>query len=107
MDIISRSICTFFFLMIRRTPRSTLFPYTTLFRSPLCAAFAAYEGSIGLRRRRLHAGTDKLERRALGHGFLLSASELAALAHLPEPADLPGLVRAGARSVAPPPGLPG
>src|SRR5688572_32516671 len=28
----------FFFLMIRRPPRSTLFPYTTLFRS---AAFAA------------------------------------------------------------------
>src|SRR5256885_8635874 len=30
------SICLyfFFFLMIRRPPRSTLFPYTTLFRSP-------------------------------------------------------------------------
>src|SRR5215207_10398936 len=28
-------ICSFFFfLMIRRPPRSTLFPYTTLFRSP-------------------------------------------------------------------------
>src|SRR5260370_11001977 len=27
------SFC-FFFLMIRRPPRSTLFPYTTLFRSP-------------------------------------------------------------------------
>src|SRR3712207_8805137 len=25
--------CPFFFLMIRRPPRSTLFPYTTLFRS--------------------------------------------------------------------------
>src|SRR5260221_6288210 len=25
--------CLFFFLMIRRPPRSTLFPYTTLFRS--------------------------------------------------------------------------
>src|SRR3712207_7633986 len=25
----------FFFLMIRRPPRSTLFPYTTLFRSPV------------------------------------------------------------------------
>src|SRR5215471_2317532 len=30
----SRSLCFFFFfLMIRRPPRSTLFPYTTLFRS--------------------------------------------------------------------------
>src|SRR5215471_20561707 len=27
----------FFFLMIRRPPRSTLFPYTTLFRSPVVA----------------------------------------------------------------------
>src|SRR2546430_10456819 len=26
----------FFFLMIRRPPRSTLFPYTTLFRSHFC-----------------------------------------------------------------------
>src|SRR5438876_6447086 len=26
----------FFFLMIRRPPRSTLFPYTTLFRSDAC-----------------------------------------------------------------------
>src|SRR5260221_4194989 len=28
--------CFFFFLMIRRPPRSTLFPYTTLFRSAFC-----------------------------------------------------------------------
>src|SRR5260370_15183722 len=27
------TFCPFFFLMIRRPPRSTLFPYTTLFRS--------------------------------------------------------------------------
>src|SRR2546427_4927187 len=30
---VSRCIALFFFLMIRRPPRSTLFPYTTLFRS--------------------------------------------------------------------------
>src|SRR2546425_9704709 len=29
----TRSLSLFFFLMIRRPPRSTLFPYTTLFRS--------------------------------------------------------------------------
>src|SRR2546430_8725347 len=29
-----RKVFFFFFLMIRRPPRSTLFPYTTLFRSP-------------------------------------------------------------------------
>src|SRR2546430_7870656 len=28
--------------MIRRPPRSTLFPYTTLFRSPLATAIARY-----------------------------------------------------------------
>src|SRR3989338_8168607 len=28
-------VCRLFFLMIRRPPRSTLFPYTTLFRSPV------------------------------------------------------------------------
>src|SRR5260221_11872457 len=28
------TVCCFFFLMLRRPPRSTLFPYTTLFRSP-------------------------------------------------------------------------
>src|SRR5947209_12125666 len=31
--LISSSLLIFFFLMIRRPPRSTLFPYTTLFRS--------------------------------------------------------------------------
>src|SRR3712207_8213521 len=31
-------IVFFFFLMIRRPPRSTLFPYTTLFRSRVAAA---------------------------------------------------------------------
>src|ERR1039458_10771346 len=33
--IIFSNYCFFFFLMIRRPPRSTLFPYTTLFRSLL------------------------------------------------------------------------
>src|SRR2546427_12411219 len=31
---LTSSCAFFFFLMIRRPPRSTLFPYTTLFRSP-------------------------------------------------------------------------
>src|SRR3712207_9298082 len=35
MTIETYGLCyMFFFLMIRRPPRSTLFPYTTLFRSP-------------------------------------------------------------------------
>src|SRR3712207_4954848 len=35
-----------FFLMIRRPPRSTLFPYTTLFRSMKVADFACGSGHI-------------------------------------------------------------
>src|SRR5438034_3732104 len=41
----------FFFLMIRRPPRSTLFPYTTLFRSLPVAMhqqFGEYSKSLGL-----------------------------------------------------------
>src|SRR3712207_9059067 len=34
-------VLRFFFLMIRRPPRSTLFPYTTLFRSVVPAAGSA------------------------------------------------------------------
>src|SRR5436309_15376330 len=40
----------FFFLMIRRPPRSTLFPYTTLFRSPPAPMFQE------IRNRRQHVG---------------------------------------------------
>src|SRR5687768_17993274 len=48
----------FFFLMIRRPPRSTLFPYTTLFRS------------VRGRRRREHAavGARRDRRRAVERG---------------------------------------
>src|SRR2546430_17510031 len=40
----------FFFLMIRRPPRSTLFPYTTLFRSSCVSALfgAHFNASPGL-----------------------------------------------------------
>src|SRR3712207_7772212 len=43
----------FFFLMIRRPPRSTLFPYTTLFRSAKCI----YNG--GFRRSKPVCGNHK------------------------------------------------
>src|SRR3989442_14063901 len=45
----------FFFLMIRRPPRSTLFPYTTLFRS---RAHAGARG-LGAALRRRPAGQDR------------------------------------------------
>src|ERR1044071_10088174 len=37
-------LLSFFFLMIRRPPRSTLFPYTTLFRSVRCWAARRFLG---------------------------------------------------------------
>src|SRR5439155_21125164 len=42
-------LVSFFFLLIRRPPRSTLFPYTTLFRSPV----------VG--RERVRVGAERLE----------------------------------------------
>src|SRR5437899_5051147 len=38
-------LCLFFFLMIRRPPRSTLFPYTTLFRSSVVRPCLAWPRS--------------------------------------------------------------
>src|SRR3712207_7667760 len=55
------SYTDFFFLMIRRPPRSTLFPYTTLFRS---AGRRPRAGAVGRRRR------EALRRRAAGHRLL-------------------------------------
>src|SRR5262245_66354399 len=40
VHVFSIYIFYLFFLMIRRPPRSTLFPYTTLFRSALLGALA-------------------------------------------------------------------
>src|SRR6266576_3343491 len=57
----------FFFLMIRRPPRSTLFPYTTLFRSAPAQNAAAVPGAPdparGYRRRRSEEHTSELQSR--------------------------------------------
>src|SRR3712207_7963524 len=58
---------SFFFLMIRRPPRSTLFPYTTLFRSRMIGD--ATEGTGATRGRPQGeggAGVDRGERHAFG-----------------------------------------
>src|SRR5438309_12129346 len=59
----------FFFLMIRRPPRSTLFPYTTLFRSQLvlvgdkCVSGSSLKGrhTLARNRRRSEEHTSELQ----------------------------------------------
>ncbi|MBG0824893.1 type IV secretion system DNA-binding domain-containing protein [Planomonospora sp. ID91781] len=73
----------------------------------LAGAFALFSsGHQYLRRRRLLRPAKVLVSRRLDAGHLLSAGELAALAHLPWDADAPGITRAGARPVAPSPAVP-
>src|SRR6185503_10892751 len=59
----------FFFLMIRRPPRSTLFPYTTLFRSPLRRTSAADQRLDGDDALALPAGDRKSTRLNSSHGY--------------------------------------
>jgi energy-coupling factor transporter ATP-binding protein EcfA2 len=72
----------------------------------LAAAFAVHTGRNRLGRQRLHRPAHTLAARPLHRGDLLSTGELAGLAHLPADPAIPGLARAGARPVPPPPGLP-
>src|SRR3712207_8780011 len=57
----------FFFLMIRRPPRSTLFPYTTLFRSQ-CDFFL---GQSSLLRDRVARVLPYWDDRVPGYGYVL------------------------------------
>src|SRR2546430_16801909 len=69
--------CVFFFLMIRRPPRSTLFPYTTLFRS---RRHSAPERPRGRRRlaeyRRQHHHRRGPQRRSEEHTLNSSHSQI-------------------------------
>src|SRR5438132_8331048 len=51
------SVFFFFFLMIRRPPRSTLFPYTTLFRSLPQSSSACASRMTGRKRARPRSST--------------------------------------------------
>jgi hypothetical protein len=71
----------------------------------LASATALYAGPNWLARRRLPRPAGKVNARVFRRGCLLSVPELAALAALPADPAVPGLARAGARSVPPPPGI--
>src|SRR5574337_1931809 len=59
----SRFSLFFFFLMIRRPPRSTLFPYTTLFRSAQLPCHYGVHGATAVEpdRRRSEEHTSELQ----------------------------------------------
>ncbi|MEV6444715.1 DUF87 domain-containing protein [Amycolatopsis sp. NPDC051716] len=71
----------------------------------IASAFAAYSEHNHYRRVRLRHPVTVLADRRLGKGDLLSIPELAAIAHLPIDEAVPGLQRAGAKAVPPPPGI--
>src|ERR1035438_10731438 len=57
----------FFFLMIRRPPRSTLFPYTTLFRSGRCDSRHQSENGVWTNPRRDRSEEHTSELQSLRH----------------------------------------
>src|SRR5277367_7064398 len=60
-------VCSFFFLMIRRPPRSTLFPYTTLFRSPSRCMSEPHDFQVRRQRRLQRDGDRKSTRLNSSH----------------------------------------
>ncbi len=73
----------------------------------LASAFALFAARNWLARTRLARAGEVMDGRWFPRrGSLLSVPELAALAHLPVDPDAPGLARAGARSILPPPAIP-
>ncbi|ABW12171.1 Type IV secretory pathway VirD4 protein-like protein [Parafrankia sp. EAN1pec] len=73
----------------------------------IASAFAAYGEHNYFQRARVRRPLPVLAARHLGRGDLLSVAEVGVLAHLPVDEATPGLQRAGAKAVAPPPGVAG
>src|SRR2546430_12980048 len=65
----------FFFLMIRRPPRSTLFPYTTLFRSLGAAGWSSFDRAGREQNRRLALEQAKQDAELFAHPRILGRSE--------------------------------
>src|SRR5258708_16757024 len=109
--IVHSLVFLFFFLMIRRPPRSTLFPYTTLFRSLAWASFVhplpriIYNPSDSVavgwyRVEPLHQRTHSLHQPLSGGSIVLTTLPADTAALAPQrrylPARAPLLKRAGA-----------
>ncbi|GAA3838507.1 hypothetical protein GCM10022403_083750 [Streptomyces coacervatus] len=71
----------------------------------VAGVYSIYTDHNYFRRKRPRRLLRSLSERRLGQGDLWSVAELSALAHLPWDAAVPGLQRAGARAVSPPPGI--
>lgn len=71
----------------------------------IASAFAAFSEHNYYRRIRLRHPLQAVAQRRLATGDLLSIPELAAIAHVPTDDTIPGLQRAGAKAVPPPPGI--
>ncbi|GAA5102975.1 type IV secretory system conjugative DNA transfer family protein [Haloechinothrix salitolerans] len=72
----------------------------------IASAFSTFTEHNHYRRRRLREPERAMSRRHLQRGDLLSVPELAAVAHVPTDDATPGLARAGAKAVPPPPHIP-
>jgi hypothetical protein len=72
----------------------------------LSSAFGIFTERNWWAHHRLRTPTSTLALRRMGRGDLLTVAELAGVAHLPLDVGAVGVPRAGARSIAPPPGIP-
>src|SRR2546430_12997586 len=80
MSISHLTFSFFFFLMIRRPPRSTLFPYTTLFRSQQQRSQPPRECLSGIQENQIQRETERVTNRRRNekrvvHSFCLWRSE--------------------------------
>src|ERR1022692_5294873 len=99
----SLCLCFFFFLMIRRPPRSTLFPYTTLFRSAIVFSYLYNVGMYVATVPNRNSPPAILLRESFRLGGKVRNRTLSNLSHWP-PAQLDALrsVLKGATSIGPP-----
>src|SRR2546423_17740 len=80
--LVTETVNPFFFLMIRRPPRSTLFPYTTLFRSSTEAEAVSDPSLVVVTLAVLSTGEDPAVAAVVGEGSGEDKAALQALAYV-------------------------